>query len=403
VDCLKITDLKTVPVAVPFNQFDTYEPVTMWYGTRYASRHAIVFIETDEGITGVGACRDTSMDLVLDIYKNGLLGIDPFDIRNIEALTMGLRAGRRPDAAAAIDHACWDIIGKACDKPVYKLIGGRVHDKFRCEFWECTKSPGNVFSDVSKAIELGWRAFKIKIGVDPKTDLSIVAAAREAAGDGIELGFDVNDSYTVPIAIRTIKKMEKYDPAYIEQPIASWDIRGLAEVKRHIDVPILCHSFNVTLNKKSTLELIQANAADMLNINPDYMGSLLYCQEIAAIAEAGGIIPKIQSSCAELGPANAGLLHLAASTPAFTVTGQNSNHHLEKSGDVIKKPFKTVNGCLKVPEEPGLGIEIDKDKLEKWNGAWVSGKYAHEPGLPRSDIYLNSFASSYSRMRERLF
>jgi len=390
---MKITDVDIVPVAVPLDLFGNYEPVTMWYATRYASKHAVVFIKTDEGITGLGTCNihgavpgDTSESL-LHLFKQKLIGQDPFNIRKIEDLTKRISAGRRPDAVAAVDCACYDIMGKAAGVPVYKLLGGKVHDKVRVEFWECCKSPEAIAADIKRAIELGWNAFKVKIGTDPPTDILRVKAAREAAGDGIELGFDVNDAYTVPTAIRTIKKMEKYDPSYIEQPTPSWDIDGLAEVKAHVDVPIVCHSFYVTKDKRSTLELVEKNAADMLNINPDYMGSLLYCQEIAAIAEAGGIIAKGQSSCAELGPANAGLLHLVASTPAFSTTNQNSAHHLEKSGDVITKPFKTIEGCINVPEEPGLGVEIDKEKLDQYHEAWVKGLYTHEPGLGRADIY----------------
>lgn len=390
---MKITDVNIITVAVPLNLFDSYEPVTMWYATRYSSRHAVVFVETDEGIGGVGTCNihrnipgDTSESL-LHLFKQKLIGQDPFNIRQIEALTKKVSAGRRPDAVAAIDHACYDIMGKAAGVPVYKLLGGKVHDKIRVEFWECCKSPEEIASDIKKAVDLGWTAFKVKIGTDPPTDILRVKAAREAAGDGIELGFDVNDAYTVPTAIRTIKKMEKYDPSYIEQPVPSWDIDGLADVKSHVDVPILCHSFYATKDKRSTLELVEKNAADMLNINPDYMGGLLYCQEIAAIAESGGIIAKCQSSCAELGPANASLLHLVTATPAFTTTNQNSNHHLEKSGDIITEPFKTLNGCLSVPEGPGLGIEIDKDKLDKWHKAWVDDKYGHKPGLGRTNTY----------------
>lgn len=389
---MKITDVRAVQVAVPLAYFGNYEPVTMWYGTRYASRHAIVFIDTDEDITGLGACRDDTVGLVLNTFRPRLIGLDPFDIRNIETLTKNLNPGGRPDGVAAIDHACWDIIGKACGKPIYRLLGGRVHEKVRCEFWECNRTPERLATDVEKAMELGWKAFKIKIGVSPAADVACVKAAREAAGDGIELGFDVNDAYSVPSAIRAIKKMERYDPSYIEQPIPSWDIVGLAEVKRHVEVPILCHSFYVTKDKKSVLEFVEKRAAEMLNINPDYMGSLLYCQEVCAIAEAGGIIAKAQSSAAELGPANAGLLHLVTATPAFTTTNQNSSHLLEKSGDVVTKPFITRDGCLTAPEDPGLGVEIDEGKLNQWHKAWLEGKYKSEPGLPRSDTYYDNTA-----------
>ena len=385
---MKITEIRIVKVAVPFDKFGEWEPVTMWYGTRYASLHSVVFVETDEGVTGVGCARDTSEDIILNIIRPRIIGLDPFDIEEITRLTTKVQgaAGRRPDGAAAVDNALWDIIGKACNKPVYKLLGGRVHDKVRCGFWECMKTPDKQADDCRRAVELGWKCFKIKIGVDPKTDVESVRKTRQAVGEEIELGFDINGGYSVPTAIATIKKMERYDPACIEQPVAEWDLRGLAEVKRHVDVPIKCHSFYVN-DPVSVLRLVELDAADMLNINPDFVGSLLTCKKIAAVAEAAGIICTGQSSAAELGPALAGWLHLIASTTAFTGTNETSNHLLERSGDIITHPFTVADSCLTVPEGAGLGVEIDESKLKKWNKAYEDGLYKPKPGLPRADPY----------------
>jgi len=385
---MKISNVRVVKVAVPFDKFGKWEPVTMWYNTRFASLHSVVFVDTDEGVTGVGCARATSEDLILNTFRPKILGKDPFDVEEIGRLTMRTEgaAGRRPDAAAAIDNALWDIIGKVCNKPVYKLLGGKVHDKVRVGFWECMRTPDEQAADCKKAVELGWKSFKIKIGVDPKTDVESVKKVREAVGDDIELGFDINGGYTVPTAISAIKKMERYDPACIEQPVAEWDIKGLAEVKQHVDVPIKCHSFYVN-DPTSVVRLIELDAADMLNINPDFVGPLLLCKKVAAVAEAGGIICSGQSSAAELGPALAGWLHLITSTSAFTGTNETSNHLLEKSEDVIKKPFKVVDSCLTAPEGPGMGVEIDEEKLQKWKKAYDDKIYAHKPGLPRADPY----------------
>lgn len=383
---MKISDVKVVKVAVPFDKFGNWEPVTMWYGTRYASLHSVVFINTDEGIAGVGCARDKSEDLILNILRPRIIGMDPFDVEEIGRLTMTMSSGRRPDAAAAIDNALWDIIGKVCRKPVYKLLGGKVHDKVRCGFWECMKTPDEQAADCKRAAELGWKSFKIKIGSNPKTDIESVRKIREAVGDDVELGFDVNGGYSVPTAIATINRMERYDPACIEQPVAEWDLKGLAEVRRHVDVPIKCHSSYVN-DPRSVLRLIELDAADMLNINPDFVGPLLTCKKVAAVAEAGGIICTGQSSAAELGPAVAGLLHLITSTAAFTGTNETSNHLLEKSGDIIAEPFKVTESCLTVTEGFGLGVEIDDSKLKRWSKAYNDGLYEPKPGLPRADPY----------------
>ena len=383
---MRITNIRVVKVAVPFDKFGKWAPVRMWYGTRYASRHSVIFVETDEGVTGVGCARDFSEDLILNTLRPKLVGLDPFEIEEIARLAMGSSAGRRPDAAAGIDNALWDIIGKACHKPVYKLLGGKVHDKIRCSFWECMEPPEKQAADCKKAVEHGWRSFKIKIGVDPKTDIESVRQIREAVGDSIDLGFDVNAGYRVPTAIATIKKMERYNPSCLEQPVAEWDLRGLAEVKRHVDVPIKCHSFYVN-DPRSVLRLIELNAADMLNINPDFIGSVLLCKKMAAVAESGGIICTGQSSAAELGPACAGLLHLITSTTAFTGTNETSSHLIERSGEIITEPFKVKDGLLKVPEGSGLGVEVDEQKLERCKKAYDDNLYRSEPGVIRSDPY----------------
>lgn len=385
---MKITNVRVVKVAVPFDKFGEWEPVTMWYGTRYASLHSVVFVDTDDNITGVGCARDTSADLILNVLKPRIIGLDPFDVEKIGRITMRSprAAGQRPDSASAIDNALWDIIGKACGKPAYKILGGKVHDKVRCGFWECMKSPEKQAADCKKAVELGWKSFKVKIGINPKTDIESVKRIREAVGDDVELGFDINAGYSVPTAIATIKKMERYEPACIEQPVAEWDLEGLAEVKRHVDVPIKCHSFYVN-EPNSVLRLIELHAADMLNINPDFIGPLLTCKKVAAVAEAGGIICSGQSSAAELGPALAGWLHLIVSTTAFTGTNETSTHLLGKSGDIITEPFKVVDSCLTAPERSGLGVDVDEVKLKKWSKAYDDGLYVRKAGLPRGDPY----------------
>jgi L-alanine-DL-glutamate epimerase-like enolase superfamily enzyme len=274
---LRISDVRVTRVAVPFDKFGEWAPVKMWYGTRHASLHSVISVDTDDRITGLGCARDTSEDLILNVFRPKLIRLDPFDVEKIGNLTMRLSAGRRPDASAGIDNALWDIIGKACERPVYKLLGGKVHDKVRCSFWECMELPDKQAADCKKAVELGWKSFKVKIGVGPKVDVESVRKIREAVGDDVELSFDVNAGYRVSTAIATIRKMERYDPACIEQPVAEWDLKGLARVRHHVDVPIKCHSFFVN-DLSSVLRLVDLEAADMLNLNPDFIGSLLLCK-----------------------------------------------------------------------------------------------------------------------------
>ena len=391
---MQITNVRTVQVSVPLAVFGKFQAMSMWYGTRSATNHVIVFVDTDEGITGVGEAWDWNEHEISNIVRPKLIGRDPLQIDNITSTayasqlsSRGLLQGISAPSISAIDCALWDIMGKICQKPLYQILGGKVNDKVRCRYWMCEKPPKEMAAEATKAVERGWKAFKIKIGTDPKTDLETVRLIREAVGDDIELGFDINGGYRLHTAIRTLKKMERYDPAHVEEPIPALDLNGYGDLKRYTNIPIEYH-LNDHLRLRELLELVDLHAIDILHLNPMQNGGLLYCNKLCAIAEAAGIPVTGQSSAAELGPANAEMLHWITSNSAFTSTNDSSTHLLEPpSGDIIKDELRTVNGCLTVPEGPGLGIQIDASKLKKYGDLALTGKHKVKPGIPRADTY----------------
>lgn len=388
---MKITDVRTTMVAVPFARFGKFEPVTMWYFKRWASLHCVTFIDTDEGITGIATEGD--QHLIDNVIKPLLIGKDPFEIENIE---MELGSFKRnllrlpPDidlrTLSAIDGALWDIVGKACGQPLYRLWGGKINDPIPVRYWMDCRSPEEQAAEAKHAVERGWRAFKIKAGTGPQLDVERVRSIREAVGDDVQLCVDLNGSYPMHVAINTLKKMAEYNVAFVEEPIASiWpqdagSLDAMADIRKITGVPIEVHSHGPNCSEFVTA-LIQKRAADALHLNVTFAGSILQCKRACAIAEAGGMVVTGQSNCAELGPRNALMLHLIASERAFKGTNDNSNHHLEPpSGDIIKEEFRTRNGALEVPEKPGLGVEIDEDKLVHYEELYRSGEYEHEPG-----------------------
>ena len=388
---MKITNVRIVNVSVPFAVFGKFKPMTMWYATRYSTNHAIVFIDTDKGITGIGETWDRNASEV-EAIKPKLIGLDPLEIDNITSISLdrsrSILRGVSPTVISAIDCALWDIMGKVTNKPLYILLGGKVNEKVHVRYWMCEKSPKEQAVEALKAVERGWKAFKIKIGVDPREDIETVKAIREAVGDEIELGFDINGSYSLPTAIRTLKKMEKYNPTHIEEPINAQNFKGHVELKKHTDIPIEFH-YNGPLKLTDAMELVNTRAMDLLHLNLMQNGGIIHCNKLCAIAEAAGIPVTGQSSAAELGPGNAFNLHWITSNASFTGTNDSSTHLLEPpSEDIIKNEFRTENGCLTVPEGPGLGIEIDEAKLEKYNKIWLLNKYPVEPGISRTNTYL---------------
>jgi L-alanine-DL-glutamate epimerase-like enolase superfamily enzyme len=393
---MKITNVRSTIVTVPLANWGQFEAVTMWYGTRYASTHAVFWIDTDEGITGISSVgyggAELNQWLVMKQIKPILIGQDPFEVEKINV--QALKAARMYHCpVAAVDMALWDIIGKVCNKPLYKLWGGKIHDPIRVRYWMCTKTPEEMATEARRAVEKrGCKAFKIKIGTDPNTDVERVKLIREAVGDDVELGFDVNGGYSLSTAIRTLKKMANF-VNHIEEPVPSfWPyssgcIDNMAEIRKKVGVPIEAHSHGPN-NKEYVMALIQKKAADLLHTNSCFIPGILEGKRICGIAEAGGLVVTGQSNCAELGPENALNLHWISSTPAFKGTNDSSTHRLEPpTSDIIVKPFKTINGTLKVPEGPGLGVEIDMEKIKKFHRYYLEGKYKNTEGIQRTDPY----------------
>jgi L-alanine-DL-glutamate epimerase-like enolase superfamily enzyme len=370
---MKITDIRGINVCVPLSTFGRYEPVAMWYGTRYAALKTIVFIDTDAGITGVGEAWAPA-DGAIRGFRHYVIGQDPFDVNAIlrvinnfgNVLTV---IGHLPVAvlnvSGGVSMALWDVIGKATNQPVYKLLGGRYRERVECRYWISDKHPEEQAEEAARAVKVGFKALKIKYGLNPEHDLACVAAVRKAVGERIEIGFDANGGYTAGEAIWTIKKMERYEPSHIEEPINSTNIRALARVRAHVDVPILCCGPGCT-TKELIQELVFHGAVDGVNLDLCRNGGFLETMRCAAVAEAGGVKASCHSSPGELGIATAAQLHLATATPNFLEPVDSAyTKMLPPSEDIITRPFVYEHGTLTAPDGPGLGVGIDEAKFEQ--------------------------------------
>ncbi len=369
---MKITDVRAVNVCVPLSTFGTFEPVTMWYGTRFAALKTIIFLETDDGLTGLGEAWAPAVAAVHGL-KRWLVGQDPFDVNAI------LRTINNPgnvlsvlghlpvallNVSGGLSMALWDLVGKAVHKPIYKLIGGGYRTQVECRYWMCDKPPQDQAAEAVQAVAAGFKALKIKVGLNPEHDVACVQAVHEAVGDRIDLGFDFNGGYTAGKAIWAIKKMERYDPSHMEEPVDSSNIPALARVRRHVDVPLLCCGRGCA-TKESILDLIRHDAVDAVNLDLCRNGGFLETQRCAAVAEAGGLEASCHSSPGELGIATAAQLHLATATPNWLEPVDSAYVKvLPPSEDIITRPFTYEAGALRAPDGPGLGVAIHEERFE---------------------------------------
>lgn len=374
---MKITKVESKIVAIPVET-----PYVTSYGCLKAFSNVLVWVWTDEGIVGIGEAAfvgggpvreetPESTKPVIDIYlAPAIIGADPFDIELVHE-KMNRVVPRNLVAKAGIDLALWDIMGKALGLPVYRLLGGSYRGKIPVTYTLSMNTPEDMAEQASLRKSEGYSTVVIKIGHDPEQDLERLRLVREAVGPAVKIRLDANEGYRPDQAIRVIRKMERYEPEFVEEPVKRWDLAGMAKIARAVDTPISSDESNSTL--ESAMKLIERGAADILNIKVAKNGGLLNCKKIAAVAEANGI-PCLVGGDNTYEITRQACRHLATSTPqlhrGFGSEGCGPASQ-SKIDDVAKtvvtyKDVSSLGGYVVVTPGPGLGVELDEDKIQKY-------------------------------------
>jgi L-alanine-DL-glutamate epimerase-like enolase superfamily enzyme len=364
---VKIKDLKSTILSVPFAK-PTFWPYGRWDGMTVV----VIEIETDEGIVGLGEsiCFQSSAEAIkifVDKTKPFLLGQDAFDTERIGKRIEGLGGwtfGRHfaGYALGGIDMALWDIIGKACNQPVYKLLGGKIRDKSECFKYIHHDEPEVMAAEAKEAVRQGYNTIYCKYtGIEHLKEA--VEAIRGEIGDQPKLWVDFNGTLSPGFAVKFLKEMERYRIDIAEQPVLPSNLDGMAYVRNSVSSQILAHESSWTLYE--TLNVIKKGAADIISVEPRMTWGMMATKKAAAVAESAGM-PVIMHSFAELGVAQAAFLHVIASTPNFILANQCMYDWYDD--DYIKGGKLPFEGpFLRVPEGPGLGVELDREKMIQYN------------------------------------
>ena len=335
--------------------------------------YVVVEIETDEGVTGIGEAMvdiaffgqtlEQVLAMINDYMGPQLIGKDALDREYL----MGLIDYRDNGCAkSGIDLALHDLAGKVMGVSVADLIGGRHKDRVEVVIEIAGGPPDAMAAECVAFMDRGVRAFKPKIGGNPDADADRLRAIREAVGQDVSIRADANQGFSVKEAIRLCRLAEKYDVGLelLEQPVKAWDLQGMAQVRQAVDTMIEADESCFSIH--DAMQVVRHEAADVLNIKLGKAGGLTAAKKIAAIAESAGLGVVLGTSFG-LGVEIAAKLHLAASTMRvvdaveFTELGLHGN--LLTAPDDARLALPVEDGCLPVPDGPGLGVEFDKDAL----------------------------------------
>lgn len=328
---------------------------------------SIVRVETDDGVVGWGECttRVRSMHwILLDHLAEIIVGRDPFDLVGLHAamdaeeMLATERLSHWNPIRAAVDVAVHDAQARTLGVPLYQLLGGR-----RRHAIDVIKNVGVGSPEASAelAVELvdqGYQAVKLRVGRDPDLDLARVRAVREAVGSGVRIRIDANQAWDPTAAVAAITRMDEYGLEAVEQPCPWWDVRGNAEVVRQVGVAVISDEGFWTVPEAQTL--LRDRAADVLHIYLGKCGGLLPSMQIATVAESfGGAVTTGER--VPLGVAEAAHLHFTASLRELEypcALAYDLNEH-----DLLVESPERRKGQIIVPDRPGLGVDVDEDKL----------------------------------------
>jgi muconate cycloisomerase len=319
-----------------------------------------------------GETPGTTVEVVTRHLAPAVKGCAPGEIVELHA-RMDRAIKGFPYAKAAVEFAAYDLAGKQCGLPVHRLLGGAIrrripvtHSIGLIEFAEAER-------EVAQVVTEGIRTIKIKVGVDPDRDVEMVRRIRDTVGTGIALCVDANQGYRTPgEAIRTLRRMERCDLTYFEQPVEG--IERLAQVARAVDVPVMADES--AWNAHDVIQIIEHRAAQIVSLYTTKPGGLYHAMEAAAVARAAGIICNVNGSV-ETGVGNLANLALAAaapavvlscvvpvSTPAQAQSGQLAGIYYKD--DLIAEPMRLVDGAIELPTASGMGIAVDQDKIARY-------------------------------------
>jgi galactonate dehydratase len=369
--------------------------------------YCFVRLTTNTGLTGIGEAslewqERTTETLIHELFKERyVLGADPFDV---EILASRMIRDQYQGGAVAmtaisgIEIACWDLIGKATGQPVFKLLGGRCHDRLPAyaNGWYGGAVTAQDYAEQARlVIAAGYHGLKFDpFGVawkrmhagDVKRSIAIVEAVRRAVGEDIELMIEVHGRLALDVALEVADRLTPYHPTWLEEPVAYEDLGLLREVKQHARIPIAAGERLYSL--VDFARLTELRAADVVQMDVAHCGGILMAKKIAALAEAHdmALAPHVS-----VGPvALAAALHVDMCCTNFYRQENFGEHDVNYRDALVRGWNRFDRGHFTLDDTPGLGLELDDAVIAMhpyqpntfpslWDDRWIAESTKRKP------------------------
>lgn len=353
---MKIKDIELKHISIPLKK-----PFKTALRTVQTAENTVVLIHTDDGMTGFGEApptkvitgdtNESTIAAILENIRPALLGKD---LSNMEELQFLLQSSSVRDfsAKAAVDMALYDLAAKRMNIPLYQYLGG-YGNQVETDLTISINEPEEMEADALCAVEQGFSALKLKVGIDSQKDIRRVSGIRKAVGNQIKIRLDANQGWEVEEAIRTIRRLEDMDLAIelVEQPVKAKDLIGMKRVKDHVNTAIMADES--LFSPQDALDILQLQAADLLNIKLMKCGGIYNALKIIAIAETYGVECML-GSMIESKISLTAAAHLAAAKRNITRVDLDAAILLAE--DPVIGGFSKQLPWFVLDSSPGLGI-----------------------------------------------
>jgi L-alanine-DL-glutamate epimerase-like enolase superfamily enzyme len=358
-------------VELTFLNLPLVRPEGWVWGQRSSYTVGLVEVHTDVGVTGLGevnVCMGPDPHVIRAMTEQmarSFVGDTPLAPGRLLARVMGAGWYAFHRSAALVlgglEMACWDAAGKHLAVPISTFFGGALRHSFPSMYYVQVQDPDAMVEQAKDAVARGFGTIYFKVGIDEERDVELVRRTREAIGPNPKLRVDANEAWSPGTAVRILRRMAPSVLEYIEQPVSMFDVDGMAHVRAASGVAVGANQ--TSWGAHQILEIVKKNAADVIMTDPHQEGGLLPTKRVLGLCEMAGL-PFVNHAFNATTMTLTAHMHVMSTSSACLLAIQGHPDFL--ADDYVTEPLDYAGGTLSVPTQPGLGLEVDPDKLARY-------------------------------------